>query len=268
MKYDIVRKCYFKNNDVRFLYSMRHKLKKVAFNLCTSKWINATYAHLTPFYHAKMNNIKEFWNIDADDTTILLEPKKVAQLLKEAEAKSKKDKISCYALDMWRSKTNNIHWSLGVFFVNGLTDFVDVFEKERNLDWTKTLEEYDRQFNLDWYMTYLKNTSNIKISTFYPDKTAFIHWGNFILNVSGCWFNYWQDGKIYYPIMNSVYFNEDLASTLIGDCDKIDLGNSLEESFEFLENEIPICRFFSEKGRKTNRLTDFCTKGKQIIKIR
>ncbi len=191
LRYDIIRRCYFKDKNIRFIESMRSELKEVASHLCTPKWLNATYAHLTPFYHAKKNGIRRFWNIDADDTTICAEPKQTAALLKEAEKMSLERGYSAYALDMWRSKTNSVHWSLGVFFVNEITDFVSVFEKEESLAWTKTLEEYDRNFNLDWYMTYLKNTSGIKIGTFYPDNTYFIHWGNFVLNVSGCWVNYW-----------------------------------------------------------------------------
>lgn len=268
LKYDIIRKCYFYDGNIKFISSMRHKLKKVAANLGTKKWIFATYAHLTPFYHAKKNKIDNFWNIDADDTSILLYPNKVAQLLKNAEKIAIEKNIDGFSLDMWRSKTLKKHWSLGIFFVKKGEKFIETFESINNMDWTEELKKFDRNFNVDWFLTYVKNNEILSMETFYPDKTMFIHWGNFINNVSGCWVNYWDNDKVYYPLMNSIYHNKTTYCITIGDCIKIDINSTLEDSYNYFENEIPICRFFSDIGRNTNNLNDFCTNSKFDVKIR
>ena len=268
LKYDIIRKCYFKDTNIRFISSMRHKLKKIAINLGTKKWLNATYAHLTPFYDAKKNKIKSFWNIDADDTSILLYPQFVNKLLKTAEKIAKEESYDAFALDMWRSKTLNKHWSLGIFYVDDGAFFRNIFEKVKDMNWTDSLKKYDRNFNVDWFMTYLKNEKIANLQTFYPNNTMFIHWGNFINNVSGCWVNYWIDDKVYYPIFSAIYNNQELGIIEIGDCIKIDLNLELKDSLLFFENEIPQCRFFSEVGKYTNNLLNFCNNSKFVVKVR
>lgn len=266
LRYEIYRKCYFNNCDIKFIRSMKIKTRKAAKNLYTKYWKNATYAHLTPFYHAKSRNVMDFWNIDADDTIILLKPKRVAEVLKEVEKKAIKQNINAFSLDMWRSKTHGIHWSLGILFIHDTINFCDVFEKQDNLEWTKNYTEYSDVFNLDWYMSYLKKYESYNIDTFYIENCHFIHWGELIFSPYTSWVCSWKDGKIKYPILKSIYNNE-IGELDIADCIKIDIGISDNESLEYFENEIPTDRFLTDKLRKLCHMENFANNSKGIMKI-
>jgi hypothetical protein len=249
LEYKILRKCYFRNGDIKFISSIGKPINKVANSLYTGPWENATHAHLTPFYHARKRGIKKFWNIDADDTTILLNPVKVAEVLGQVEKLSEKECISAISLDMWRSRTYGKHWSLGVLYINDNVDFCHVFESNKDLSWIKKVEGYDDAFNLDWFFSYLKLQGKIKIETFYIDNCYFIHWGNFILDPTFSGIYLWKDGKVIFPILKDIYKNTEMGVLDIADCYKISVEIDEQECIDMLENKICGVRFFTEKKR-------------------
>lgn len=268
LRYNIYRNCYFENSNIKFIKSMKIKTRKGVKNLYTKHWKNATYAHLTPFYHAKKQGVCNFWNIDADDTTILLKPKRAAQALKEVEKLAIKKDINAISLDMWRSKTLGVHWSLGVLFIHDTIDFCKVFENQNDIEWTKKYLDYSDAFNLDWFMSYLKKYKSYKIETFYIENCHFIHWGELIFSPYTSWICSWKDGKIKYPILNSIYNNKVISELEIADCLKIDIGITDNECNDYFENEIPTDRFLTDKLRSLCHMEEFANKSEGIMKIK
>lgn len=244
LRHMILNTCRFQDGDIKFLKSMRKELKHTAKNLYTGHWKNATYAHLTPFYHAKNNGIKRFWNIDADDTMFLLEPQLVSKILKKVEMESDQKGIAANSLDIWRSKTFGVHWTLGILYINGMEDFCRIFEANRNLSWTREYEAVTDAFNLDWFMSSLAKKEDINIQSFYVDNAMFIHWGSFILNPFSASIFSWKDGKLVLPIQKNI-FDDELGEVEIADCLKIDIGLSGKEGNVFWKNEVSVQRFFN-----------------------
>lgn len=268
LRYRILRECYFGDTDIKFIKSYRHRLKGVAKNLGEGSWMNATYAHLTPFYHAKKNGFACHWDIDADDTTILLEPSRAAEVIREAEKLAKENNFSALSLDMWRSKTGGRHWSLGILFISDTTDFCKVFEGVEDLSWGKDIKEHKQVLNLDWFMTHLKKETDIKIETFYVENMWFIHWENLIMNTPFSWISYWKDGKIYYPIIQNLYHREKYGVKDIADCYKIDIGVTEEECLSYFENELSLGRFLTDEQRELYGLEGFASNSHFYIKQR
>ena len=211
LKYKILNKCYFKNTNIKFISSKGISINEIAKNLYTGNWKGATHAHLTPFYHAKKHGIKQFWNIDADDTTILLSPKKTADVLREASNIAISENIAALSLDMWISRTRGKHWSFGVTFINDIVNYLEIFKKNIDLGWTSMYQELDNQFNLDWFFTYLRDNKYAVIKTFYIDNCMFIHWGDFIANPFYSWVNIWKNEKVYYPIFENIFGDEQIG---------------------------------------------------------
>lgn len=86
LKENIYKRVCFANPDIKFLKSCKNKrLKKIVNSIATGVWKNATYAHLTTFFHAKQQGTVNFWNIDADDTVFCMEPEKCAEALNQIE---------------------------------------------------------------------------------------------------------------------------------------------------------------------------------------
>ena len=225
LKHEVLKKCNLNDNFTGFLKSDRRGLKKIAKNLYTDKWEFATYAHLTPFYHAKLVGKRNFWCIDADDTMFLMKSDKIAMIMQEVEKISIKSEISAISLDMWRSKTLGKHWSLGVLYINDNIDFCKVFASITNNQWMQELNIVDDAYNLDWFMTYLKDIKKYNIQSFYVENAGFIHWSdNLIINNSSSWINMWKDGKVVYPIMKYIYQDDRYGVIEIADCIKIDVG--------------------------------------------
>ena len=122
-------------------------------------------SHLTTFYHAKQNNIKEFWNIDADDTMFALEPEDIMSILQNVENYSKTNNIDAMSLDMWHSRTRQRHWSFGITYINNFSEIFNILDSLTNTDWQNNYKDCDVAFNLDWFFTYLKDEKKYGKST-------------------------------------------------------------------------------------------------------
>lgn len=226
---------------------MRRRLKKISRNLFSGNWGNATYAHLTPFYHARKRNTKLFWNIDADDTTIMLPAGKAAEVLDKAEKLVLKEHIAACSLDMWFTKTQRRHWSLGVLLINEEeTDFCEIFRAQKDKKWFDTID-LAKTCSLDLYLTYLKYQRGLKIETFYIENCYFIHWGNFIYAPQWAWISYWENGKVYFPLYGVLGLQE-ISSFELKDVYKISVDVSLESSRE-LFRELPTLQNLDETLR-------------------
>lgn len=257
---EIVSRLYFRDGDIKFMSSRRKELKNVAKNLWTGSWEMATYAHLTPFYHAKENGIKEYWAIDGDDTMFFLYPEQTIKVLEIAQKISKENGISAFSLDMHWSQMKGKHWSLGVLYINDTVDFCNIFENVHGLDWTGSYKEIDDMFNLDWFFNYLRDNYVAKIETFYVEDCYFCHWtSNLLRHLIYGNLCYWHNKKIVYPIIKDIYQNEKLGMIDIEKCYKISIDTTLEEGRKFMENEVSSIHCYTPKARKAFGLGDYGT---------
>ncbi len=177
LKEEVLKKVSFKNNQPVFITSIRNdELKYISRAVCNDYWQKAAWAHMTTFCHAKVNGIKRFWNIDADDTLFCLNPDRVVALLQMAEKYAQVENMKILSLDMWWSYARERHWSFGVTYTDG-----------DGVDWLKymTMHSHDESFdytkgaqNLDSYFTYLANLHEVKMGTFYGENLKFIHYWN------------------------------------------------------------------------------------------
>lgn len=230
--------------NIKFIKSYSKPFKNFINKLVDPFWVRAGNAHLTTYYHAKLNNIENFWNIDADDTTILLEPNKIAGILKDISNYANKNNISNLSLDMWRSRTAGKQWSFGITYTNMNIDYFDIFEKETNLNWRKYRKDgfYLKTVSLDCYFTYCRDVKNMKNETFYIENMYFIHWGDFLFHIFGSWFSCHKNNVLYFPILDNILHNKDFSKCNIDkDCIKFDYNIKEEEGYNFLNNKFVYC---------------------------
>lgn len=267
LKYHILRTVNFPGADIKFMPSSRRPLKSICKALCVPYWENATYAHLTPFYHAKKCGAKRFWAIDADDTMICLQHKRVVEILKAVQAKANENDMSAISLDIWRSRTLGRHWSWGIAYVNDNVDFYNIFDSNPDLSWTTPYQEIDVNFNLDWFFTYLKDFKKIKIETFFVENMQFIHWGKFLREPIRASILIWSNGKLTFPILNYIFKNRQLGEVDIADCHKIDINIDEKESQLFWEHEVATVKWMNPKTRFLHNVGSFSMRQKSIEKL-
>ena len=192
-----IKSFYRKNNYVvpeNFLSSYRDRLHDVCYDYISPFWINVAYAHLTPYVHAKENNYKHFWAIDADDTILCCKPETCGKLLEIAEDYAISHDISQFSLDMWYSlyrQKESFHWSFGIVFTILNTDYFEAIERGKEIFDGKipsktpiTIVEH----NIDSFFTVLKMNDLLICETFYFEGLWFEHFNN--------WVNTWENGKI------------------------------------------------------------------------
>lgn len=257
LKENIYKRVCFANPDIKFLKSCKNKrLKKIVNSIATGVWKNATYAHLTTFFHAKQQGTVNFWNIDADDTVFCMEPEKCAEALNQIEQYACKNDINFFSLDMWRSSTYGRHWSFGVTFVRGNENSFDIIEKKCANNWKNNYTEYAASFNLDWFFNYLKDNGYLSIETFYIENCMFFHCGDFY-NVIGSHASLWHDGKIYYPIMSEIYGDKKLGILPVAnDCIKFDTGIEKEYCQNYALKNLTFLTRMPEQLKKLHNIPE------------
>lgn len=257
LEHKVLKTCLFEDRNIKFIPSYGRSLRQTADRLYTGNWRFATHAHLTPFYHAKKMGYQSFWSVDADDTSFLMEYERTSQALIQVEQYVKEKGVSAMSLDMWFSRTHGKHWSFGVTFINDNVGFIDIFQNTVSKEWMKHYQEMETAFNLDWFFTYLKDFEDIKIETFYIERCWFIHWGNSLINPFYSWVNYWENGKIHYPILEGIYHNKEAGCLDIADAVRIDVRATRDEGMRILENRICKSRYFQSQQRRLFQNQDF-----------
>jgi hypothetical protein len=188
----------------KIIKSEREKIKPKIENFgIIPGWMNVAYALLTPFVHATENNIKYFWNIDADDTLFCCSVQKTVEILKNAQKYAINNGLNVFSLDMWNTVVYILkcfHWSFGVCFVDNSLNYFDVLTE--NIDIIKSFND-----NIDWKFTALIENNKIKGKTFYVENLVFEHYGTACFN--------WKNKKLFF-----LYAGESIISKFIKKHDK------------------------------------------------
>ena len=252
LEHKVLKSCFFPNDDIKFISSFGKNMIRNAENLYTGNWKNATYAHLTPFYHAKKNGFNNFWSIDADDTFFLMNSERIATALKCVQNYAFESCMDITSLDMWLSRTCGQHWSFGITYVDTTrVDYIGIFDTVSSQAWMKSYSDIEEIFNLDWFFTFLRDKTEVNVGSFYVNHCWFVHFGNFISNPIYGWINYWDSGKIHYPILESVYNNMEIGClNIANNVFSIDVGASKEEGMKILENRVCKSRYFKQQQHR------------------
>lgn len=231
----IYERVHFDNKNIKFIKSVHYPLNRIVRNLSTSFWKKATYAHLTTFYHAQKNKIRNFWNIDADDTMLLVEAPRAAEILKKAKNYADENNLSAFSLDMHTSRTHGIHWSFGVSHIINNVKISKLLDFGKS-DWYKHYLGIEPK-NLDWYMNYLKDfMPNYKVMSYCINNLLFLHDTEFF---TAGWLSFMQykNEVIEYPIFKKFYELDDIGLAYIPlhkDVIKFDLNIEEKEGLDFL----------------------------------
>lgn len=169
-------------------------------NVTNKRWEMAGYAHITTFLHARDNDYKSFWNIDADDTRFCLDIERCKELLDAAEEYAKENKIDCFSLDMHASLIGSgKHWSFGITYTNNRVNWLQLMKEicKENLD------NEDRCPNFDRFFRYFRNNhKGVRIENFYGENLKFFHYSNdFFWRISESALFHWKDGYLTLPLL-------------------------------------------------------------------
>lgn len=207
-----------------YIMSDRVTLKDFVRNTFAIRWWNTAHALLTPFIHSKVNNYKCFWNIDADDNAFLLPADECVKMLKMIEQYADEHDSSAYSFDVWRSRSNNKHWSFGSTYTINNIDWLNVLESSsKKEDWLSL----DKDFHLDCYFTYLKDNNLAKLETYSFDNLYFIHYGDSILFSQ-------KNSVSLFPNSKRITQNHPWKIYKIADdCLNFDLGISENQAYEY-----------------------------------
>lgn len=258
LKNQIKRNIVFLDSNINFIKSsLRPSIKRLGNKIAIKKWQKAAYAHLTTYWHSYINKYEAFWNIDADDTIILLSPQKVAKVMSEVEAYTAKYNTDNISLDMWRSHTRGKHWTFGITYSLNKINWINILNKLYEKDWFLYYKKYHIECNLDWFFTFLKDYKNIKNETFYIDKCSFIHYGAFLADIVKGSICEWKDNNIYYPIISNIFKCQELGVLPIAeDCIKFNADIKDGECVEFLQDyigKIQNILYAKERFENTNK---------------
>lgn len=239
LKKEICQNIVFTNSNIKFIKSNIKNTKKLGNKIAIKRWRRAAYAHLTAYWHAYNYKYDAFWNIDADDTIILLPPQRTSNLLNKIEQFSQEKGIDNFSLDMWRSYTGSKHWTFGITYTLNNKNWLSTISNLYNNDWVLKYKDYNIEYNLDWFFTYLLEYQNVKNETFYIENCSFIHYGAFLADIIKGSICKWQNKKIYYPIIINIFKDQELGIRPIAqDCIKFDINVQDSESLEFLQEYV------------------------------
>lgn len=225
--------------------TLRSEIKKILHKVeRQAMWERIAYSMLTPFIHAKNNNIAVSYNIDADDILLCAEPEKVAEAFKKAEKYALDNKIDLLNFDMFYSKSYGVHWSFGIVICTNPQMAINTIKKNTNWRENKELiEKYNIcwinkfNFNVDWLFTYFRDTKQLNMKTFYIENALVAHMPDIILEHGWAFMIQWKDNKIQFPILTNLYDRKVWDTIQIPlDAIKIDVGIQLDDYKKFLCN--------------------------------
>ena len=189
----------YSTQDLRCICSLRTETRDIISLLQIARPPCAA-ALLTPLIHSNKLGYKYCWNVDADDTDILLEPDKCISILKTVENVSQDRNIDLISLDMWYSQCAGKHWSFGITFCK-VQNYLDILYKCSNklLNIYSTLHEARTVHrNLDEMFTNLGLEHELIIATYCLDTVYFQH--EYKINT-------WDDNELIYakPQQDSIH---------------------------------------------------------------
>lgn len=239
---DVKRRLDDKKIDIQIMYmkSLRgERERELIKNMANRTWENAGLAHLTSFLHANDNKYSYFWNIDADDTVMCLDPPRAFEALKQVENYAIQNKIDVFSLDMWRSQSKGRSWSFGITIINGIVDWESAIKRNINSSGniTKWFVNRISPKNIDEFFMFIKNVDmSLNIGTFYLRNLWFIHYSDdFIYNPIQSGIYMWEDGYLVLPIIRSVFGADSMGKLPIpADVVEIDAGIHKAEGQYFL----------------------------------
>lgn len=166
--------------------------------------VNACFAHLTTFLHARNQDYDFFWNIDADDTQLCMSVGRIAELLGHARDYAEKNKLDCFSLDMHMSRTGGKHWSFGVTYTKNRKDWLVILHSHVN-DREYLEKDLEQRFNIDWYFTYIRSQQELRIETFYFENLKFIHYHfeNIFADPTIWGLLHWKDNELRLPMLET-----------------------------------------------------------------
>lgn len=225
--------------------TLRAEIKKILHKVeRQALWERIAYSMITPFIHAKNNNYKISYNIDADDILLCIEPKKICEAFIKAEKYAIDDKIDLLNFDMFYSKSYGVHWSFGVVICANPQKSIEVLKNNTNWRGNKTLiQKYNIcwidkfNFNVDWLFTYFRDTKQLNMKTFYIDKGLVAHMPDIILEHGWAFMIQWENNEIKFPILTNLYDRKVWDKIPIPkDAIKIDVGLQHDDYKRFLCN--------------------------------
>ncbi len=230
---------------VNIIKSIKSSLaQKIVKRICVPRWKNAAYAHLTTFIHSKEFEYTYFWNIDADDTYMLLPIPKIVGLMHEVENYSINNTINCFSLDMWYTRLEANDWSFGITFT------------DNSVDWEQIVLENSVGYvtdeichgNIDNYFFYLRSNKSAKIETWYAENMRFVHYSDDLFKrIIQAGMYHWKDGFLSSPIISGIHGLEIASNYSIPpDTVKFECGISDEEAARTI-------LYYSDDGHARNR---------------
>jgi hypothetical protein len=166
-------------------------------------WRKAARAHLTSFYHANKNNIHDFWNIDADDTTFFAPVEDIVKALNQVKDYANAQGINCFSLDMHSSYFNGILWNFGVTYVH------EVKECMNGINLIHSVMKRETPYgSVDNYFAWLRNSGHLRCESFNISNLYFLHWGQWEYENASRLLSIYSDGYIKYPFIEFLNTNE------------------------------------------------------------
>lgn len=265
--YNIIK---FHNDNFRFIESDRKTLKpeisKLFHNTQNYKhWQRVAYSMFTPFLDAAKNNYAITYNIDGDDLILCAPPEKISEALKTAEEYAINNNLDLFNLDLFVSRTYGTHWSFGVVICTNPDKCLNVIRK--NISWrnnTEMIKKYKLiylnkyNFNADWLFTFLRDTEQLNVQTFYIENLYITHEPDKLIRPGWSYIMQYKQDKIIYPFSELIYKNKSQSSIPIyptsikfdiglKDDDYITFSNYLFDK-NYLNNKTTMFKFAKARG--------------------
>lgn len=265
------------NGDkIRFLKSIYDDkdIEEIINNTSLGTWKKIAYAHLTTFLHARENNFREFWNIDADDTFLCMDALRLSEVFSQVEEYCKEHRIHLSNLDMWHSVSRYegwsdvLHWSFGMTYTDNSVDWIPILKNHMRDEQYRRMKKLHS--NIDWYFTYLSRYTELNIKSFYIENLRFIHYyGNFIDYPHKGTIYHYKNGKLTFPILKYCFGLEEMGEiNIAGDDIKIEMGLSDSEATVSLIGSCMEKEVFARELKKIKNVDNLAKKRAENYKLK
>lgn len=246
---EIIDKICLPNKNFKFIKSDRLTMKSYIKKMLDkverqNLWERIAYSMLTPFIHANKNKYLLSYNIDADDIILCIKPEKIAQAFTQVEKYALTNNIDLFNIDMFYSKSYGVHWSFGVVLCTNPQKCLDVVRK--NTNWRENsdlIKKYNIcwidkfNFNVDWLFTFLRDTKQLNMKSFYINNGVVVHMPDIILEHGWAFMLKWQNQKVSFPILQEFYCRKIWETIKIPpDCINIDVDLKEDDYKTFLSD--------------------------------